>query len=50
MNLAFIYKKPIILSLFKIVTSKFIMYILTILKLYVIGKNDFYNFVDSPFQ
>ena len=50
MNLAFIYKKPIISSLFKIVTSKFTMCILTILKLYVIGKKDFYNFVDSPFQ
>ena len=46
-NLPFFYKKPIILSLLNIVRLKFTMYNLTILtcsiKLYVIGKNTFYN-------
>ena len=41
-NSAFIYKNSIILSLLKIVTLKFTMYILTILtyclKLYLIGR------------
>ena len=42
MNLPFIYRNPIILSLLKIVTLKFTMNIVTILtyplKLYVTGK------------
>ena len=47
MNLPFIYKNPIILRLLKIVTLKFIMYILTILtyslKLCITGKKIFHN-------
>ena len=38
MNLLFIDENPIILSLSEIITLKFTMYNLTILKLYVIGK------------
>ena len=44
MNLPFIHKKSITLSLLKIVTLKFTMYILTVLayslKLYIIEKKD----------
>ena len=56
MNLQLIYKNPITLSLLKIVTLKFTMYILAILKyslkLHVIGKQSFDNsaFFKHQFQ
>ena len=58
MYLPFIYKNPVILSLLKIVTLNFTMYVLTIwtctLKMYVIRKIKFYQknlkkvFVSGP--
>ena len=54
MDLSFIYKNPINLSVLKIVTLKFTMYILTILtcslKLYIIGKKIFRSLFESHLQ